>query len=1282
MGFSLVWPVREWRTVFLTVKTQNFRPTMLMLPPLFCASVLLACCALATPGRFHVLHLDIVSPSHHNKAVVLTYNTLPVQNTVLDTTSSIPLQLECIDDNTHVHHYPNMLYPVNNSSKTFPRPVLVAAHQSARLDPANEKTRGMYIVANEAPRSDPTMHRSSPTNWSTCRLINLIEVIPVPSISSERTVRIMWTDDIEDDVKEIVDPMYFSLKTAQDVDASILQYAKAQIETSIPTPPISFAELLEVEADTDTDTDVEASPCSDSSNQQQCKNNQIANELWHRVTGLFHSNVSAPKIPIDAIESQRPCVCVDPTLSDCISFPGHMKGDTTRLGLETVNGNYAAVVSSNNNLFATPNAPGEKIVVYGATNANTNLQHAIWIDGSIFYGSASFETGERIDLRGFLNEGNKGIFEIKQIVPNVKNNESGVKGILIVLDNILPSSAEPGYVKYLKYEANKNGGVVTGCFGQTVGPATANDPIVIYGGNSNHQYLIRFSPVYTVSKYEVGELIRLQHFQSRGNQGVFRILAVQQHVLEITNIKNCAATNLMCDNTIDTLIKESKKARKIDMRIKRPFHCPLNCYGHGRMEAMENHQIEDKQHQVCSCDEGFDPNNCCKTRLNQTIAVNDIHCPTAMPTEVCSGHGLCNGISGVCGCENSWMSSDCSVPVLPCPNACSAHGVCETSSGLCHCDDAWSGLDCSKSNVFCPLDCCGLTHGVCNHDTGRCTCHAGYAGMDCCSASLPCCQGCSSHGTCDDSIGQCTCDKGWGGDFSECCSKKLCPKDCYSDEKHGRCVDGVCNCQPSFTGVACEISVLPCPNNCSGHGNCDFITGDCTCQIGWRGIDCGIPYVPCNCSLLPTAKATNRSDFMNRFVAAFGSHTLDAEYDGQILDATVEDTVGGVCDTTTGLMKCKNHSFVGRCCSRIPCFNDCTHSLHHGKCDEETSLCVCSRAWMGADCSIPKCGQHGILLSDGSCRADKHYYSPIQGGICDRVGPLCRPDNRCVADQSPSDTCSNNAVGCSHVGACMCKMGWTGVTCENRLEPTGEQNFKNYKQTRATLHPDKEMSLHKSVYLIYSEARFPLHPQPPSLEDFQVVFNLLGYSSQLPLEILSDSKTILKRGDIDGDSKIQFNEFIKLCFIPEQPFVDLVPKAIAYVFRMLDYDSDAAVSFQDIAMSVARSLAIQKWNSIVSFHEKNANNKDSKLNHDNRELPKSTLSLGIGSMLQGSKRCKMKKNPCDIVTPGDWLSINGRDYDVYEVQFFLFLVLAFLLLISQTNEINAAVSHTLFVFLS
>ena len=56
----------------------------------------------------------------------------------------------------------------------------------------------------------------------------------------------------------------------------------------------------------------------------------------------------------------------------------------------------------------------------------------------------------------------------------------------------------------------------------------------------------------------------------------------------------------------------------------------------------------------------------------------------------------------------------------------------------------------------------------------------------------------------------------------------------------------------------------------------------------------------------------------------------------------------------------------------------------------------------------------------------------------------------------------------------------------------------------------------------------------------------------------------------------------------------------------------------------------------------------------------------------------MKKNPCDIVAPGDWLSINGRDYDVYEVQF----LFAFFFDIAN-NEMNKAVcilSHSLLFF--
>jgi hypothetical protein len=1143
-------------------------------------------------------------------------------------------------------HYQNILDPLvrKTMKMKLPWPVLIAAYQSAQSDRKKELTCGMFVISYDYHYKD-----TATIDWTVCSLISNNQKINLVGVT-ERTVRIMWTGDHIGDPfdKDIVSPMYLPLETSMDVDMSILRYAQAQISAveTIKSESISFAEILEVES---TKT-----PCSDSKNMQQCKNNQIANELWHRVEGLFHSNVSAPVVPINAIESQRPCVCIDPALSNCISFPGYMKGQTKNLIFEIVSGNYAAIVSSDNNLFATPNAPGESLIVYGSNYQDIHLRQAIWIDSSIFYGRSSFKVGERVDLRGFHNVENRGIFEIKQVIQNVKDNSTKYKsgttsttnGVLIVLNNISPSSAEPGYVNHLQYEANKMGGIVTGCFGKTAGPATSGDPIIVYGGSRSSsgisKYLIRFSPIYMVSKYEVGELVRLQHFKLLGNNGVFRISAVQNNVLELAEIKSCAATNIVCSGTIDHLIKVSKLARKRDMRIRDKYRCPKNCNKHGRMED-----------DGCSCDEGFDSNTCCKTRLpkNSVSITEDIHCPTAIPTEICSGHGECNTITGVCGCDNSWMASDCNIPVLPCPNACSSHGVCETSSGLCHCDDSWSGIDCAISSLFCPTNCCGPTHGICNHNTGRCVCHSGYSGMDCCSASLPCCQGCSKHGTCDGTNGQCTCDDGWGGNYKECCTKKLCPKDCHSDEKHGICSNGICKCQPSFTGVACETSVLPCPNGCSGHGTCDGGTGECSCQVSWRGIDCGIPYLPCNCSIIKntrtisnTKNATNVPIYnatLKRIIAAFGN--ID---NYEIIDATVENTVGGTCDTTTGIMKCKNHTFVGKCCTRIPCFNNCTSSLH-GKCDTATLLCICSRAWMGADCSVPKCGQHGILLSDGSCRADKHYYSPIQGGICDRVGPLCRPDIRCVADTSSGDTCSKNAVGCSHVGACMCKMGWTGVTCGNRLEPTGEQNLKNYKQNNpAAVQADNEMSLHKSAYLIYSEARFPIHQISPSVEDFQVVFNLLGYSSKSQLEILSDSKLIIRKGDINGDMKIQFNEFIKLCLIREHPFIDLIPNAILYVFRMLDYDSDATLSFSDMAMSIARSLAIQKWNSIVA-RDVGGKLKD----NTNREESKTTISLGMGTILQGSRRCKMETNPCNIVSPGDWLSIAGRDFDVYEVTY-------------------------------
>lgn len=137
----------------------------------------------------------------------------------------------------------------------------------------------------------------------------------------------------------------------------------------------------------------------------------------------------------------------------------------------------------------------------------------------------------------------------------------------------------------------------------------------------------------------------------------------------------------------------------------------------------------------------------------------------------------------------------------------------------------------------------------------------------------------------------------------------------------------------------------------------------------------------------------------------------------------------------------------------------------------KTGLCNCYRAWTDVDCSVPRCGFHGTMLPDGSCKPDSGWFSPIPGGKCHRVGDMCMPTIRCVADRSDFDTCNAHATGCSMSGACMCEPSWTGAVCHIRLETDGEQIRKS-SMLGTSKDFMRDLSPHKDMSSIYEKDRF------------------------------------------------------------------------------------------------------------------------------------------------------------------------------------------------------------------
>lgn len=135
-----------------------------------------------------------------------------------------------------------------------------------------------------------------------------------------------------------------------------------------------------------------------------------------------------------------------------------------------------------------------------------------------------------------------------------------------------------------------------------------------------------------------------------------------------------------------------------------------------------------------------------------------------------------------------------------CPNKCSGHGACGAND-VCQCKQNWTGGDCS-------LRVCPYTRAWVDAPQNNDDAHY-YAE-------------CGNKGSCDRTTGMCVCDAG-------------------------------------YTGSGCRRQV--CPNDCSGHGTCEFIEElsssttmttsweqqkimGCKCDPGFEGHDCASRMCP------------------------------------------------------------------------------------------------------------------------------------------------------------------------------------------------------------------------------------------------------------------------------------------------------------------------------------------------------------------------------------------------------------------------------------------------------
>jgi syndecan 4 len=152
--------------------------------------------------------------------------------------------------------------------------------------------------------------------------------------------------------------------------------------------------------------------------------------------------------------------------------------------------------------------------------------------------------------------------------------------------------------------------------------------------------------------------------------------------------------------------------------------------------------------------------------------------------------------------------------------------------------------------------------------------------------------------------------------------------------------------------VACEAEIarieaeVCCPNDCSGHGDCDYTNGVCTCHWGYQDLDCG--------TLCPTTERGICND-------------------------------GGVC--VAGECRCEP-GFAGSKCEH-ECPMQCSGQGHCELCGTDSARCLCNVGFAGNDCaaSAPGFWKNEMHVAV-ECPAG--YFLPCNGhGDCSPTDGKC-----------------------------------------------------------------------------------------------------------------------------------------------------------------------------------------------------------------------------------------------------------------------------------------------------